>query len=178
MKFEKGKKVKTNQGIVLTMEKDFGWYFESTDGIGYAYSHCKESDCEEITPTLEEVKEYFKDAKEVRSLYKDKVLIYSGNINIDKYEVDSDEIWDGDDILLWENGKYAEIVSYKDKQDKPKLDPIVTSVMTQLLTRSQLGISKYGTTLKDNNTDDFLQHLKEELMDAILYIEKLQDEKV
>ena len=58
--------------------------------------------------------------------------------------------------------------------DKPKIDPIVTSVMTQLLTRSQLGINKYGTTLQDNNTDDFLQHLKEELMDAILYIEKLQ----
>lgn len=57
---------------------------------------------------------------------------------------------------------------------EPKIDPIVTSVMTQLLTRSQLGISKYGTTLQDNNTDDFLQHLKEELMDSILYIEKLQ----
>ena len=57
---------------------------------------------------------------------------------------------------------------------EPKIDPIVTSVMTQLLTRSQLGISKYGTTLQDNNTDDFLQHLKEELMDATLYIEKLQ----
>lgn len=55
-----------------------------------------------------------------------------------------------------------------------KIDPIVTSVMTQLLTRSQLGINKYKTTLAENNTDDFLQHLKEELMDAILYIEKLQ----
>ena len=55
-----------------------------------------------------------------------------------------------------------------------QIDPIVTSVMTQLLTRSQLGISKYGTTLEENNTDDFLQHLKEELMDAVLYIEKLQ----
>ena len=55
-----------------------------------------------------------------------------------------------------------------------KIDPIVTSVMTKLLTRSQLGINKYKTTLEENNTDDFLQHLKEELMDAILYIEKLQ----
>ena len=57
---------------------------------------------------------------------------------------------------------------------KPKIDPLVTSVMTQFLTRSQIGISKYGTTLEENNNDDFLQHLKEELMDAVLYIEKLQ----
>jgi len=62
----------------------------------------------------------------------------------------------------------------RSKQHQTKIDPIVTSVMTQLLTRSQLGISKYGTTLEENNTDDFLQHLKEELMDAVLYIEKLQ----
>ncbi len=59
-----------------------------------------------------------------------------------------------------------------------KIDPVVTSVMTQFLERSQLGISKYGTTLEDNNTDDFLQHLKEELMDATLYIETLQREKI
>jgi len=56
----------------------------------------------------------------------------------------------------------------------PKNDPIVSSVMFQLAQRSILGQQKYGTTLQDNNTDDFLQHLKEELMDAILYIEKLQ----
>jgi len=56
----------------------------------------------------------------------------------------------------------------------PKNDPIVSSVMFQLAQRSIVGQQKYGTTLEDNNTDDFLQHLKEELMDAILYIEKLQ----
>lgn len=55
-------------------------------------------------------------------------------------------------------------------------DPIVLSVMTKFYDRSQAGIKKYGTTLKDNNTDDFLTHLQEELMDAILYIEKLKDE--
>lgn len=87
--------------------------------------------------------------------------------------------------VLWDNkttNSYRitdlEIVEYKPKKAKSnKIDPIVTSVMTQLLTRSQLGINKYNTTLQDNNTDDFLQHLKEELMDAILYIEKLQTQK-
>jgi len=55
-----------------------------------------------------------------------------------------------------------------------RFDPIVESVREQLLNRSQIGIKKYGTTLEENNDDDFLQHLKEELMDAVLYIEKLQ----
>lgn len=41
--------------------------------------------------------------------------------------------------------------------------------------RSALGIAKYGTTLEQNNTDDFLLHLQEELMDAILYIQKLRN---
>lgn len=58
---------------------------------------------------------------------------------------------------------------------KYKSDPIVKSVIKQFKKRSEVGIKKYGTTLKDNNTDDFLQHLKEELMDGILYIQKLQD---
>ena len=62
----------------------------------------------------------------------------------------------------------------ENKTEKPKHDAIVSSVMFQLAQRSIVGQQKYGTTLEDNNTDDFLQHLKEELMDAILYIEKLQ----
>ena len=53
-------------------------------------------------------------------------------------------------------------------------DPIVDSVIEQYKQRSKIGVDKYGTTLEQNNTDDFLQHLKEELMDATLYIEKLQ----
>ena len=60
---------------------------------------------------------------------------------------------------------------------KRKTDPIVISVMQQFMKRSKVGIEKYGTTLEENNNDDFLQHLKEELMDAILYIEKLQSIK-
>ena len=53
-------------------------------------------------------------------------------------------------------------------------DKIVKKVIKQFKSRSELGIKKYGTTLENNNKDDFLQHLKEELMDAVLYIEKLQ----
>ena len=53
-------------------------------------------------------------------------------------------------------------------------DQIVTKVVKQLQDRSEIGIKKYGTTLAQNNEDDFLEHLKQELMDAVLYIEKLQ----
>ena len=57
-------------------------------------------------------------------------------------------------------------------------DKIVENIIAQFSKRSEVGIKKYGTTLEENNNDDFLQHLKEELMDAILYIEKLQSLKV
>ena len=55
-------------------------------------------------------------------------------------------------------------------------DPIVEKVVTKFKTRSELGITKYGTTLQDNNASlwEWLNHLQEELMDATLYIEKLK----
>jgi hypothetical protein len=52
-------------------------------------------------------------------------------------------------------------------------DPIVTCVINKFQERSDLGISKYGTTLQQNNKDNYLIHLQQELMDATLYIEKL-----
>jgi hypothetical protein len=53
------------------------------------------------------------------------------------------------------------------------VDKIVEQVVNKYNKRSEVGIKKYGTTLEENNTDDFLIHLQEELMDATLYIEKL-----
>lgn len=58
-----------------------------------------------------------------------------------------------------------------------KTDNIVEQVKADLSSRSALGIIKYGTTLEENNTDDFLQHLYEELLDAACYIKKLQNIK-
>lgn len=57
-----------------------------------------------------------------------------------------------------------------------KRDPIVDAVVNKFMSRSQVGIKKYGTTLHENNTDDFLEHLQQELMDATLYIEKLKSQ--
>ena len=52
-------------------------------------------------------------------------------------------------------------------------DKILEDLKAEFDARSEAGIKKYNTTLEDNNRDDFLQHLKEELMDAALYIQKL-----
>lgn len=60
-----------------------------------------------------------------------------------------------------------------DHFEMDKKDAIVESLIDKYKQRSKLGIGKYGTTLEDNNTDNFLIHLQEELMDASLYIEKL-----
>jgi hypothetical protein len=53
-------------------------------------------------------------------------------------------------------------------------DKIVQSVIDKFNQRSEVGIKKYGTTLEQNDNDDYLIHLQEELMDAVLYIEKLK----
>jgi predicted HAD superfamily Cof-like phosphohydrolase len=58
-----------------------------------------------------------------------------------------------------------------------KTDSIVEDVINQFRKRSQVGIEKYGTTLAENNQDDFLEHTKQELMDAVNYIQKLQTQR-
>ncbi len=60
-----------------------------------------------------------------------------------------------------------------------KTDPIVDSVIKKFKDRSDVGIKKYGTTLdrKDINFDGWAEHLQQELMDGILYLERLRNEK-
>lgn len=55
-------------------------------------------------------------------------------------------------------------------------DSIVASVVEKYIERSEAGIEKYGTTLEKNllTFDEWLTHLKQELMDATLYIEKIK----
>jgi hypothetical protein len=68
-------------------------------------------------------------------------------------------------------------------QDSPERDfrvqdTIVESIVAQFRERSRVGQAKYGTTL--DRTDlkplDWIQHAQEELMDGILYLEKLKKE--
>jgi predicted HAD superfamily Cof-like phosphohydrolase len=58
-----------------------------------------------------------------------------------------------------------------------KTDKIVEQVLAKYKQRSEVGIKKYGTTLQENNNDNFLKHLQEELMDASLYVEKLMSQQ-
>ena len=55
-------------------------------------------------------------------------------------------------------------------------DSIVNSIINQFIERSNIGREKYGTTLDRNDlkTIDWIQHAQEELMDGILYLEKLK----
>ena len=57
--------------------------------------------------------------------------------------------------------------------DKQNSDQIVLEVIEKYAQRSEVGINKYGTTLEQNNHDNYLKHLQEELMDATLYLQKL-----
>lgn len=63
-------------------------------------------------------------------------------------------------------------------EDVKKTDPVVESVVNQFQERSRIGIDKYNTTLHENklSTHEWLEHLKQELMDATLYIQRAQDE--
>ena len=53
------------------------------------------------------------------------------------------------------------------------IDSVVDSVVKKYQQRSETGIRKYGTTMDrtDLNLSEWLTHLQEELMDALLYLE-------
>jgi hypothetical protein len=55
-------------------------------------------------------------------------------------------------------------------------DSIVESVITKYKDRANIGFTKYGTNLDrtDLNTKEWAEHLQQELMDAVLYLEKFK----
>ena len=57
-------------------------------------------------------------------------------------------------------------------------DPIVEDVVDKFVERSNVGFAKYGVTLRDDPSEMFawLNHLQEELMDAVLYLQKAKEE--
>ena len=59
-----------------------------------------------------------------------------------------------------------------------KLDSIVTSVIEQFTQRAVKGKEKYGVDLDrtDLSLLDWIEHAKQEHMDAILYLEKIKNE--
>ena len=55
-------------------------------------------------------------------------------------------------------------------------DSIVNSIIQSFINRSNIGIEKYNTTLDRDDLAplDWIKHAQEELMDGILYLEKLK----
>lgn len=56
-------------------------------------------------------------------------------------------------------------------------DPVVERVVDKFVGRSDVGFAKYGVTLRDDPSKMFawLNHLQEELMDAVLYLQKAKE---
>jgi hypothetical protein len=57
-------------------------------------------------------------------------------------------------------------------------DPIIKRVVEKFVGRSNVGFEKYGETLMDDkgDIDYWLNHLQEELMDAVNYLERTREE--
>ena len=66
--------------------------------------------------------------------------------------------------------------SETDHFDLTNLDSVVKSVLRKFADRAEFGKKKYGTDLDrtDLKTVDWINHAQEELMDGILYLEKLK----
>lgn len=64
----------------------------------------------------------------------------------------------------------------KKKRKIDKTDSIVDSVIDQFVERAKFGKEKYNTDLDrtDLSILDWLTHAKQEHMDAILYLEKIE----
>jgi hypothetical protein len=56
-------------------------------------------------------------------------------------------------------------------------DPVVKRVVDKFKQRSDVGYKKYGVTLDEDPSKmvDWLNHLQEELMDAVLYLQKAKE---
>ena len=69
-----------------------------------------------------------------------------------------------------------ELLSSQLNQISSPKDSIVESICAKFLQRSAVGWKKYGTTLdrEDLSVLDWIEHAQEELMDCILYLEKLK----
>lgn len=115
----------------------------------------------------------------------------SKNLYCDKHEggfswrdtPEGNEFWE--EVLISENTelfytKYPRstthkkmVVNYMGKEFHVQ-DEVVQNVILQAIQRAAVGYEKYGTTLKDNNTDDMLNHALEEIDDLYKYLMKIR----
>jgi hypothetical protein len=62
--------------------------------------------------------------------------------------------------------------------DQFKVDTVVASIIAKFERRARMGKEKYGTDLDRTDLErvDWINHAQDELMDGILYLEKLKQE--
>ena len=56
-------------------------------------------------------------------------------------------------------------------------DKVIQDVVEKFQQRSDVGYKKYGVTLEEDPSEilEWLNHLQEELMDAVLYLQKAKE---
>jgi hypothetical protein len=59
-----------------------------------------------------------------------------------------------------------------------KPDSVVEEIVNRFLTRAEFGKAKYGTDLDRQDLDllDWITHFREEMMDGLLYITRIEQE--
>ena len=57
------------------------------------------------------------------------------------------------------------------------MSQLLGKLFAEFIEREERGFKKYGTTMdrKDLSLDEWIQHLKEELMDALQYLSKIEE---
>lgn len=57
------------------------------------------------------------------------------------------------------------------------MSKILDQLITEFQSREQRGLRKYGTSMDrtDLSFDEWLQHFKEELLDGLVYLQKIQN---
>jgi hypothetical protein len=57
-------------------------------------------------------------------------------------------------------------------------DSIVQAIVDKFILRAQMGKEKYGTDMDRNDlsTNQWIEHAQDELMDGIIYLEKLKQD--
>jgi hypothetical protein len=173
-------KISTHKGGEVLL-----WSIE--DGFAKIISYKEEKIMKKEIPTLEEVKEYFKNAKEVKCLCNGNIIDITQNITKD-FNESFYRFWieisnhKGKQVLLWKEEKgYAEIISYKEIKPKFKHLEEIEVADNELYYNQKalfIGYSKDGSVIAELKYGSFFKwkyarKINPKKIQAIEYIEKV-----
>jgi hypothetical protein len=98
------------------------------------------------------------------------------NVTYKKMEINNPHKTEYNEDVYHESFYAALAKSQAQYEERFKLDSIVQSVVDKFNSRAKIGKEKYNKTLDrtDLSALDWINHAQEELMDGILYLEKLK----